>query len=320
MRLPKNKAGMLEAMGFSRGEYVQGRASIADLFKPGRRCGIYVLRFSNGEFYAGQAVDVTRRYAQHRKTHADIEQLTLKEVPKGKLDEEERSLIWGLEREGWPLRNVTFASIPKGESDFDLVMPPEEQERWLGDLGCADEGGERLVDPELRRRYRGHFQRFLEMRHAEEALEVLRTYVKVGIPAIRRGEVSFWACSCLPTDGVYSRVNIYWQEVFTVSTSLNDIRFSLHLARSPLEKALGNRESPLLRRHPTLRHTGHRYAPGGQDQTSFEIKGAEVAKELLADEDVLRGIRLLNLRLMQKGPCAYGRYHCMDLADRLLDG
>ncbi|MBA2527293.1 MAG: hypothetical protein H0V18_16160 [Pyrinomonadaceae bacterium] len=305
-------------MGFSRWKYVQGRASIADLFKPGRRCGIYVLRFSNEEFYVGQAVDVTRRYAQHRKIHADIEQMAFKQMPRGKLDEEERSLIWRLERQGWPLRNVIGPSIPRGESDFDLVMPPEEQERWLGDLGYADESGERLIDPELRRRFRGHFQRFLGLPRAEEALDVLRTYVKVGIPAIRRGEVSFWACSCLPTKDVYSRVNLYWQEVFTVSTSLNDLRFSFHLARSPLVKAFGSNESPLLKRHPTLRYIDHRYGPGGQDQTNYEVRGAKAAKELLADEDVLRGIRLFNLRLMQKGPSNFGRYHCMDLADRLL--
>jgi hypothetical protein len=53
-------------MGFSPWKYVQGRTSIADSFKPRRRCGIYVLRFSNEEFYVGQAVDVTIRYAQHR--------------------------------------------------------------------------------------------------------------------------------------------------------------------------------------------------------------------------------------------------------------
>jgi hypothetical protein len=76
---------VLEAIGFSRRwKYVQGRASIADLFKPHRRCGIYVLRFSNEEFYAGQAVDVTRRYAQHRKTHGDIEQMAFKQVPRGR--------------------------------------------------------------------------------------------------------------------------------------------------------------------------------------------------------------------------------------------
>jgi hypothetical protein len=64
---------VLEVMGFSRWRPVYGRASIAYLFKPQKRCGIYVLGFSNSEFYVGQALDVTRRYAQHRKTYSDIE-------------------------------------------------------------------------------------------------------------------------------------------------------------------------------------------------------------------------------------------------------
>ena len=38
---------MLEAMGLSQWRQVHGRASIADFFKPRRRCGIYVLCFSN---------------------------------------------------------------------------------------------------------------------------------------------------------------------------------------------------------------------------------------------------------------------------------
>ena len=109
-------------------------------------------------------------------------------------------------------------------------------------------------------------------------------------------------------------MNINWQEVFTVYTSVNSLRFSLYLARSPLKEVFGN----ILERHPTLRYTNHRHGPGGQDQTNFKIMGAKAARKLLADEDVLRGIRLLNMRLMQKGPCAYGRYHCMYLADRLL--
>jgi hypothetical protein len=122
----------------------------------------------------------------------------------------------------------------------------------------------------------------------------------------------------LTCDNVYSRVNINWQEVFTVYTFRKRLWFSLHLARSPLKKLLGSPLLPLLIRHPTLKHTNHRYGPGGSDQTSFEIRGARAANKLIMDKDVLPAIRLLNLRLMQKGPCNFGRYHCMDLADRLV--
>src|SRR5829696_8393114 len=40
-------ANVLEALGISPWRQVHGRACIADFYNPGRRCGIYVLRFSN---------------------------------------------------------------------------------------------------------------------------------------------------------------------------------------------------------------------------------------------------------------------------------
>ena len=124
---------LLEKLGFPASRYVRGRASIADMFRPGKRCGIYLLHCSNAEYYAGQAADVTRRYVQHRKTHADIERISFKRVRRDRLDIEERRVIWALEEAGIYLRNIALTSIPHGASDFDLIMSPEEQERWLVD-------------------------------------------------------------------------------------------------------------------------------------------------------------------------------------------
>lgn len=153
---------MLDEMGFAPPQYVKGRASIADLFKPGERCGIYVLHFSNGEFYAGQAIDVTCRYVQHRNTHKDIEKISFKPTSQNRLDEEERSIIWRLEENGWLLRNVIFTSLPKGESDFDFIMSLEEQTEWLDNPAIVDSKGERLVAPDLRRKFRRHYEQYLQ--------------------------------------------------------------------------------------------------------------------------------------------------------------
>ena len=309
---------VLEKLSFSQAQHVQGRASIADLFKPKRRCGVYVLHFSNGELYAGQAVDVTRRYVQHRIKHKDIEKISFRQVPKAQLNNEERTVIWALEQDGQVLRNITFASIPKGESDFDLVMPPEKQARWLEDLSYVDNEGDRLINPALRRRYHDKFQSLLDMPYAAEALDVLKTYVKVSIPALRRGEVSFWACSCLPAPHIYSRVNINWQEVFTIFGSDESLQFSFQLADSSLAEPFGDKPELLFERCPTLEWEELQYAPGGSDQIRLLIRGAENAKSFIMDMDISPAIRLFNLRLMKKGPCTYGRYHCMDLADTLV--
>lgn len=47
---------------------------------PGERCGIYLLAFSTGEWCVGQAIDVARRFLNHRQTYADIARVFFKRV------------------------------------------------------------------------------------------------------------------------------------------------------------------------------------------------------------------------------------------------
>ena len=302
--------------GFSQPHHVRGRDTIADLFKPGKRCGLYILYFANGEIYAGKALDVTRRYVQHRKVHTDIEQISFRRVAKNRLDEE-RALICSLEQSGHRLRNITFTSIPKGESDFDLVMSVEEQNRWLQDPDYVDFGGDRVVNPELRRKYSKKFERFTAMPRSDEVIDVLRSYVRIGIPAFQRGEVAFWCVSCMPVRDVYARINIYWQEVLTVFVAENELWLSLHIADSTFIPLSDEAVALFFERHPTLGVTNHQYKPGGPDQVNFTLPVA-AARPFLSDPEVLPAISLFNLRLMQKGPCNFGRFHCMDLADRII--
>ena len=306
------------AGGFSRPYSVRGRSSIADLFKPDERCGLYVLHFSSGNIYAGQALDVTRRYVQHRKVHADIEQISFRRLPKNRLNEEERTLIWSLENNGYRLRNITFTSVPKGESDFDLVMSPEEQNKWLENPSYIDFDGSRIVDPELRRKYSRKYESFANLPCSDEVIDVLRDYVQVGILAFLHSEVSFWCVSCSPASHVYARINIFWQEVLTVYASEDEFWVSLHMADSPLTQLSDEALAWLFERHSLLGITDHKYRPGGPDQVSL-VSPLAGAQTFIYDPEVLPAIRLFNLRLMKKGPCNFARYHCMDLADKLVD-
>ena len=309
--------------GFSQPNHVQGRASIADLFPLGKRCGLYIIQFSDGEIYAGQALDVTRRYVQHRKVHYDIEKISFKQVAKKNLNEEERILIWMLEHHGHRLRNITFTSIPTGKSDFDLIMSAEEQERWLKDTNYVELSGSRVIDPELRRKYSRKFQRFVAMPRSDEIMNILLRYVHAAIPVPLRSELSFWGCSCLPGYSqpkvtIYSRINVYWQEVFTALDYEGELEFSFHLALSPLEEAFGESLSLLQEKFPLLETTENFYEPGGQDQINLIVRGADLAKTFMQQREIISAMRLFNLRLMKKGACIYSRYHCMDLADRLI--
>ena len=310
---------MFEEYGFPAEYPVEGRASIADLFKPEHRCGIYILHFKNDQYYAGLAIDVVRRYAQHRLNHTDIVKISFKTVPQLSLSEEERSLIWTLERQNFVLRNITFTGLPPAESDFDLIMPLADQQAWLQGHDLPDTDSERIGAPERRLKYTAHYQRLLRQPEVKLVIDVLRTYAQIGIPIRRRSEISFWCSSCLPTPHVFSRININWQEVLTVYRRTDGaIWSSFHLAASPIT-ALSDSDLEQLTPWDSAGYsTDHYYEPGGQDQLHVEIPIEDMLR-FLAEPAIQSSIRLFNWRLMKKGPCIYGRYHCLDLADHLVD-
>ena len=320
-------ARALSCLGFEPPHLVAGRMSVADLFqKRASRCGIYALTFSDESMYVGQAVDVVRRFTQHRNIHDDIAWLQFKVTTRESLDDLERSTIHALERLHVRLRNIVLVSMPPAESDFDLIMDRLAQERWL--RGADEPAGytDRVEHPDLRARYHKRYLRFRSHPFAGEMIAILETYGQTAIPAIRAGEIAFWVCSCLPAFPnpavtIHTRVSLNWQEVFTISSGRGRAPvYSFHPARSALEESFGTSLRQLRRRYYSLDIYNHRYDPGGQDQMAVEVTRAADAVALLADERVTRAIRELNLRLCRKGPCAYGRYHCLDLADHLVDG
>lgn len=315
----------LASRGFGSPHYVAGRGSVADLFRAtSDRCGVYALEFADGAMYVGQAVDVVRRFSQHRKTHIDITRLWFRPAPREELDRLERETIEAIEETKTRLRNIVLVSMPLATSDFDLIMPQSEQERWLDGDVLAPVDGSRVDHPNLRLRYRPRYEQLLALRHTDEVLDVLSAYGRIGIPAIRGSEIAFWACTCLPSGSVpglltYTRVNLNWQEVFTVYARQDEPpAYSFHVARSVLEAAFGASLRPLRHRYRSLVSYDHRYRPGGPDQVALDVSDQRDVIQMLADAGVVRAIRTFNLRLCRKGPNAYGRYHCMDLADHLV--
>lgn len=314
---------LLSELEFVDTHYVERRASVADIFRPAKRCGIYVLHCSQNEYYAGQAVDVVRRYGQHRATHRDIHSISFKVVTREKLDEEERRVIWALEEAGVALRNIALASVPVGESDFDLIMSLEEQEYWLQNQAQVSTDEQRFDDPDLRRRYQRKFELFSSMPEREDVVRVLREYVRVAIPSPTASEVAFWCCSCLPPSGtkgtrLFCRINLYLQEVLTIGQDSEGLFYSFHLALSPFDEHYGDRPERFLEKYPKMYADDHFYESGGSDQFRIEVGSADEAMELLHDPVVLSSLKRFNMRLMKKGPCLNKANHCLAMGDLLL--
>jgi len=305
---------------------VNGQASISNLFLPEKRCGIYVLHFANDEVYAGQAIDVCRRYGQHRKNYDDIVKLSFKCVTPDKLNKEEKRVIQSLEKMAFHLRNIVHTSVTYAPSPFDELMLPEDQNTWLNDMSYSDIVGKRINDPDLRRKYSAKFQRFLGMPYATEIIEVLGQYVQSCIPASVLAEKNYWSCSCLmeklPNDlTIYSRININRQAVFHARTDHGVPFFSWHLASSPFSTSIRKRIH-IYQRYWKFRllPTNERYVPGGQDQFTVSTIGENAIQDALntiRDSDFLQAIRMFNLGLIRKGPNLNYKSHCFDLADRL---
>jgi hypothetical protein len=264
----------------------------------------------------GQAVDVTTRYGQHRQTYSDIVKISFRPFQRDQLNSEERNLVRCLEEQGYKLRNIALTSIPYGPSEFDDVMTRDEQERWLRDLSFLDLSGERVVNDDLRR---NHYRRYLQLKdkpYTTEIIQVLRAYVRAGIPAVLRSELSFWSCSCLPQDRVYVRINVNWQEVLTAGMDERGPFFSFHLAKTPVAQGLWWLRCFL---NYGATYTAHQYEPGGQDQIHFQLRDSGRALRFIDDPRILEGIRLFNIRLMRKGRAVNNRSHCFHLADALLE-
>ncbi|MCL5745525.1 MAG: GIY-YIG nuclease family protein [Acidobacteria bacterium] len=312
---------LLAERGFPEPEGAKGRGSVADLYKPGQRCGIYVLLFSDGHAYIGQSVDVVRRYTQHLRVHQDIEAISFKAVPSIELDATEQELIRQAERSGHRLRNVVFSALPPVESDFDLIMSPEEQAGWLSDPDRIDIEGARFTNDDFRRKHARKYYSLRANGGIEEVVEKVRYYVRKGIPAIKRGEVSFWSLSCLPSYAnpeitVFMRLNVYWQEVMTIfreKRSGLDV-FSFHVAKEPIA-----RDAYLRDELPELEIEDHWYAPGGHDQVNL-VFPSRVFEAVMARRSVRTAIRSFNHRLMRKGACNFARHHCLELADAVVEG
>lgn len=320
---------IIQRLGFQTWFDVRGRLSIADLVpKSENRCGIYLLEFANGEFYVGQAINVCRRYGQHCQTYNDITKLTFKCVTPDKLNKEEKQIIQTLEKIGFRLRNIIHTSITYSPSPLIEIMSPEEQKRWQEDIYYSNLTGDRLDDPELRNKYTTKFSRLMSLPYAEDIVGVLKKYVLKCIPVPILSEKNYWSCSCLSqkisTEQIlYSRININQQAVFHAYTFQDQPLFSWHISKSPLTTTFRKRIR-VYRRYWQFRllPTSQRYQPGGQDQFTIQTVGENALQDalnMLDDPDFLHAIRTFNLRLMQKGPTWFYRYHCFQLADRFFE-
>lgn len=313
-----NIESILSENGFTISFDVSSRHSISDLIGQKLRCGIYVLNFIDETFYVGQAVDVCRRFLQHKKNYDDIVKIYFKSEPKSNLNSHELYMIRLLENHT-TLRNINYASMPELScSEFDQLIQDDDQKKWLSSYDSKIMHYKRVEDLSLRARTAKRAEKMIsDQKFSKYVLPVMKKYAEKCIIEPYLTELTYWGCTCINTISnnfrLYSRINLRFQEVLTSGYDYahNKATFSWHLAKSPFEGYFDTGDY-------RIEFIDHYYQSGGQDQFQIYTEDFDAAMWLLDNEVFILAAKSFNLGCMRKGAQPYAKTHCPTLADYLL--
>jgi hypothetical protein len=307
----------LSTMGF---QTYNVRNKTLETYLPQRqRGGIYVLHMADDTLYVGQAIDVVKRYAQHYQNYSNIEYVSFKPIDKVNFDTEEIRFIHALEQRGFRLLNILHTSVTYHPTDFDLLVPVDQQKRWFDDPTWVYPGEERNNEGKEEQRIKTQ-QKFEKLRRDpkfQPLVSLLKHYVHYTIPSFRTTQFEYWSITCLPSifnHERYTTMNMNAMETFVVGKGGWSF---INIALSVFEKGYQN-DQDFLRKYPGVNIRNSHYKAAGFDQLALNMDTLEQATQVLRDPIVIKAARLLNLQLMRKRKCFYRRYHCFDLADMLV--
>ena len=319
-----------KTLGFPNFLIVKTFVSIAHIFKKNdKRCGIYILKFSNNLYYIGQAIDVVRRFSQHAKIHKDIEKFTFLSVEQNKLNEEERSLIYRAESMGLLLKNSIHVSSIIGDTDFDSIVDETEQQKWLASKTRYIDAlhSKRIIKlPEQQKvRFSKNYEIFLSSNYASKASSLLKRYILECIPIPFSSEYSFWSVSCTPSTNKNTHprlfcVNAASMEIFVIGT-VKKTKENFALVTVDEEVLMEHWPDPdsFSINYPSLVWFDRSYRDAGQNQVTFLSNNLDEVSRLLNDPGFCQAAASLNLRVMRKRSNLYAKYHCPQLIDKIIE-
>ncbi|OIM98997.1 hypothetical protein A9236_09455 [Polynucleobacter sp. QLW-P1DATA-2] len=326
---PISNVANLAPLGFLEIKNVESFLSIAHFFgTTKKRCGIYCLSFATGHFYIGQAIDVVRRFSEHRQIYLDIVGFSFIESSKALLNDREKELIYRAEAMGLKLKNAIHVSSILGDTDLDAVVSPKEQEDWLAAISGQDFiGGEcepKIILPQNQQdRFSKSFDQYLGHPLEKSATSLLKQYISKCIPFPRSTEYSFWSVSCMPSTNVSTWprlfcVNVASMEIFIVGwvKKTNNLWAFMTVDAEVLSQYWPEPEV-FLEHFPSVQFIERGYRDAGQNQITLACDEDARMDLLLADPGVIHAAASLALRVMRKRSNFYMQYHCTQLSNHL---
>lgn len=320
---------LCSTLGFLEISPVATLRSIAHLYGTSKtRCGIYLLELSKGRFYVGQAVDAVRRFGQHRKNYDEIIGFSFIAVKRQQLDEVERKLIREAERLGLVLLNTVHATNVIGDADLDMVVSPQEQEKWLGapgEFNRADKSESIVLPVAQHERFAEAYRKYQTLPLSRSASQLLESYLLNCVPVPKRTEYSFWVVSCCPSTnkGTWPRlvcVSAGVMELLVMGYQKDDPKELwgfVNVASDVMSKTFKN-DKAIQKEFPDVELIRRDYRDAGQHQLSLHAYDLTTLKALLGNSAVKEAAAVLALRVMRKRATIYSKFHCKQLADSVL--
>lgn len=281
--------------------------------------GVYILEFENGERYVGQALNVVRRVANHRRRWPDLYALEFAQCPAHELNQFEQRTISHQER-CYTLRNKSITNLPGGPGEFTVSVEEE------GTLELPSSRNERRHIRTDAPRAREKFWELLRLPvYEEELIPLVGRYLNetvsdpIGtqrylwtisaLPATnkRRGERRITTISC---GNLETLVIAEWkQEDWVAYGGFVNIAAEIltedHLRRIDAVEGV-------------LEIMPARYRQR-QDVIAVHLENLEAFHRLLDLPEVLDAAYRLNVGLMRQGATMYRRFHNEHLANDIIN-
>ena len=302
--------------------------SLASCFAGGQsRCGVYRIRFSNGDAYCGQTKDMVTRFNKHHRTYDDIVAVEFFPMLEKDLNEAERALISESERDT-SLRNVMLTGRPRGEGDAMFVSVEGKTIKLPWDKERAKDAAASLEEATDKK-----FLQFLSHPQIDLIRYVLGWYISETIPDPAASARQLWTVSCMPST---SRTKTQ-QRLLTLSCGNLEVLYVV------ANKSLNTEDDAYFVEvviNTSLDEKPEKFFdPKAQAFSRWLVENSQYQAEevtrfvfpleilvLLVDKEIefpqyknfLAAAYELNVRLMRRGSTMYSRFHHERLADLLI--
>jgi hypothetical protein len=279
-------------------------------------CGLYVLRFADGDAYVGQSVNVAQRFLAHRDRWEDIVSLDFAPWPLAKLDDDELRLITLIEATTG-VRNKTGAGRPGGEQDVAVtvdqvrhaVLPWERGNRKTVITGEIDDRRQRFWDLSQHGDYpaiRSLVARYLDETVPDPANTQRYLWNVTALPSTAKSRTSrrllTLNCGKLET-------------LFVVERQLSETEYALHIAVNVAIPSGATDEDLTIDEDDAWAQRG---GYKSQPVWTWRLTPEQFAAKL--DSATFMELAYeLNVRLMRSGASPYQQYHNVELASDLLN-